>query len=343
MSGKTKLICILSVVVLLLGGVFAFGALKDYLFSNPEGTIGNTPGNLNNGGLFCQSEDKIYFSNGYDNQKLYVMNLDETEIKCIAENSVSNINADSRHIYYFVDDFADVSGMGEFQVAMLGLYKADRNGRRNICLDRIICGTVQLIDNSLYYQRYSKDGATLEKMDIRSKKTETVLQYAANPACVVDGKIYYTGKERDLYLYSYDLNRRVADLVKEVNVWHPDYQEGYMYYMDIEDDYRLYRMNMASGERERLTADRCDAYIYCDGYIVYQKNSKSAPALMMMKSDGSEMIELAKGNYTDFGAANGVVYFSEYGKPAPMYKCRVVNGGQIQIFQAAEDAVKDKK
>lgn len=83
MSNKIKTILIISLIILLLGGVIVFQTFKDYMFPNPEGTIGNTAGNLNNGGLFCQVDDKIYFSNAYDDNRLYVMNLDETGMKCL--------------------------------------------------------------------------------------------------------------------------------------------------------------------------------------------------------------------------------------------------------------------
>ena len=34
---------------------------------NPAGTVGNTGGNLNNEGLFCQDGNTVYFSNPLDN------------------------------------------------------------------------------------------------------------------------------------------------------------------------------------------------------------------------------------------------------------------------------------
>lgn len=67
---------------------------------NSSSTTGNTPGNLLNGGSFCESGGKIYFSNPYDNNKLYSMDSDCSNIKCLTDDDVSYINCAGRYIYY---------------------------------------------------------------------------------------------------------------------------------------------------------------------------------------------------------------------------------------------------
>ena len=49
---------------------------KNQTVHNNDNAIGNTAGNLINGGLFCEYNDKIYFANPDDYNKLYVMNSD---------------------------------------------------------------------------------------------------------------------------------------------------------------------------------------------------------------------------------------------------------------------------
>ncbi len=48
---------------------------------NNDNAVGNTSGNLLNGGLFCEYDGKIYFANPNDYNRLYVMNSDCTDIK----------------------------------------------------------------------------------------------------------------------------------------------------------------------------------------------------------------------------------------------------------------------
>lgn len=344
MSDKLKLFLILGSIILILGGLIVYDTYKDYLHSNPDDTIGNTAGNLNNGGFVCQVDDKVYFANSYDDNRLYVMNLDETGMKCLTDSSVYFINADKRNVYYYVNSISSVSGMGGFTMSTLGLYRTNIKGGQTKCLEKVTCGVVKLIGNDLYYQRYHNDeGISLQKMDVRSKESEAVMRYDANPASFAGSKIYYCGSEEDHYIYEYDLTTGLSIMVCDINAWNVDYENGYIYFMNIDDNYCLYRYNVASQEAEKLTNERCDAYIYCNDYLVYQRNSKTDPMLMMMPASGGEAIELVDGNYAGFGAANGTVYFTEYGLTVPMYKVAVGGSGRVEIFQAAADAALSKK
>ena len=70
---------------------------------NDAYTVGNTAGNLNNGGLFCESDGKVYFANAYDNNTLYSMNPNETEQTKLGVNSVASINAGGDYLYYYME------------------------------------------------------------------------------------------------------------------------------------------------------------------------------------------------------------------------------------------------
>ena len=61
---------------------------------NESTQIGNTAGNLNNKGLYCESNGKVYFSNPYGHNVLYSMNPDETDLKRLNDVGVASINAD---------------------------------------------------------------------------------------------------------------------------------------------------------------------------------------------------------------------------------------------------------
>ena len=94
--------------LLIIGGIFLalivvviLLSFKSSVKKLPEDTIGNTAGNLNNGGLFCEYDGKVYFSNAYDSGTLYVMNPDETGVKKMNESGVSYINASESYLVYY--------------------------------------------------------------------------------------------------------------------------------------------------------------------------------------------------------------------------------------------------
>lgn len=340
MSDKKKLILIFSIVFVVFAALIASRYLKNFLYRNPEGTVGNTAGNLNNGGLFVQVGDKVYFGNGYDGGKLYVMNADETEIKKLSDIKPQYLNADEHYIYYYLNDAQTPSGLGGFTVQLLGVYRMDHKGKHTESLDRILCTMVKLADNTLFYVPYDEnEQLSLCGMDVRTKETEKLLDFEMNPASVYGGSIYYNGVEDDHYLYRYNPALKSRETLYEGNVWNPDMQGDYVYFMNVADNYKLCRYEMSGGEVETLTQDRIDCYLVCGNYIIYQKNSQTEPALMVMNTDGSNPQVIAEGNYTGLNATSQFVYFTEFGNRVPVYRVSLQSGDfRIMTFDAAKEA-----
>ncbi len=339
MSDKAKVILILAVLIVVLGGFTTYDSLKDYLHNNPEGMEGNTAGNLYNGGYVCQFEEQVFFANAFDGNKLYVMNVDETEIKKIGNVAVSNINADDKYVYYYVDDVATPSGMGGFTTQMVGIFHANHKGNHAKTLDRTPCGVVKLIGNTLFYERKVQDGeTTLYAYDIRSKEIEQTADMDINPASSYGNAIYYQGTEDNHYLFRYDLVTGSSNLVYEGNVWRPDMQGEYVYFVSLDAEYHLCRYDTVTKEVQTLTTDRVDQYLVCGNYIFYQTVDETAPALKVMNADGSNPQVLAEGTYTGICATSANVYFTEYGSNI-MYKVPLTGGGmQPVVFEGARTA-----
>ena len=53
------------VLILIAAGVIIAILLSKRIPDNDSGVIGNTAGNLNSGGLFCETDGTVYFSNPY--------------------------------------------------------------------------------------------------------------------------------------------------------------------------------------------------------------------------------------------------------------------------------------
>ena len=93
----TIIIVVLVIAAAGVGGFFYFK--KNQTVHNNDNAIGNTAGNLINGGLFWEYNDKIYFANPDDYNKLYVMNSDCTNISKINDDSVAYLNVCGNYIY----------------------------------------------------------------------------------------------------------------------------------------------------------------------------------------------------------------------------------------------------
>lgn len=341
MNQKLKLTLILGGILLFLVVAFFLVTRPERIPANPEGTEGNTAGNLYNNGLFCETDSKIYFSNAYDNGALYSMNTDESAIKKLHEGNAQFINAGGNYLYYYQGQSSSGgAGLGYVR-GVTGLYRIKKDGRNVKGLSRDAVGCVKLLDNTLFYLHNTKeDGTTLHRIETNKTEDEVVINQSISPAASYNGKIYYGGEQKDHNLYSIDVNTNSSSIELNANLCYPIVENGYLYYMDIENDYRLYRLDLANVEAgaQVLTNDRVDTYNVYENVIFYQRNSEIVPALIRMNVDGSNPEVVAEGNHSNINCTSGYTYFTTFGEDVPVYKTSTFGSVDVGTFDAARDA-----
>ncbi|MDE6211898.1 MAG: DUF5050 domain-containing protein [Lachnospiraceae bacterium] len=339
MSTTQKNILIISITVVVLMLLSLGVVLSGHITMNDDFTVGNTPGNLNNGGYFCEADGRVYFANAYDNYALYAMNPDESEIVKLSGNSVSSINAAGKYLYYaMTSDGSNGSGLG-YLAHTEGIYRSNLKGKSTVGLDRCSIVSMQLCGNYLYYEKFDNAlGTTLDKVRIDKKDKQTVAEEIINPNCYVNGRIYYNGTGKDHYLHAMDVSTDEDTVVWRGNLWNPIVQDGYVYYMDVSQNYRLCRYSLSNDVIEVLTNDRIDMFNVYDYYIYYQVSSTDAPALKRMLTDGSYQELVREGVYQNINITSEYVYFNAFNEITPVYKTYTYGPVNVTTFDAAREA-----
>lgn len=339
MTVKQKNILTLSITFVIIAILFVLALYTSYIPPNDESTTGNTPGNLNNNGYFCEHDGRVYFANAYDNYSLYSMNPDETDIKKLRAGSVSHICAGGDYLYYAMSNAGGGTDLGSVR-GSYGIYRSKLNGRNATGMDRCRIVSMQLCGNYLYYEKMdTKTSISLEKIKINKKDKTTINPDAIiNPNCYVDGIIYYNGTDEEHHLYALNTANDTASVVWEGNIWNPIYQNGYVYYMDVENNYRLCRYSMYNDVVEVLTNDRIDMFNVYNEYIYYQVSSKNAPALKRMFIDGSSQEVVREGVYQNINITSQYVYFNGFKEATPVYKTSTFGPVNVTTFDAGMQA-----
>ena len=303
---KALLILIPFLLFVIIIGAFAI--VGDRIPDNPPETVGNTAGNLNNSGYFCEYDGKVYFANVYDSDTLYSMDPSEQDIKKLGNASVQNILVGGKFLYY---------------------YQTGASGD----------STAQLVGSNLYIMTVDDNGPLFYRMKIdKSDKTE-LANFEINPASAVNGTIYYNGTQDNHYLYAMNTATDGVSTVWDGNLWYPIVQGDYVYYMDVENDYRLCRYSLSRNEIEVLTNERIDCFNVGYGYVYYQVNGEEA-CLKCMRDDGSDSWVIAEGNYTAINMTSQYVYFQMFGDDSSWYHSPL--GSQsYSVFDAARQAALD--
>ena len=165
MRKKTKQILIIFITLLVVALLCVLALNSNKVKLNKTNVIGNTAGNLNNGGLFCEKNGLVYFSNPYDGGALYSMNPDGTNIKRILAAKVKFISVDDNHIYYYQQSASGTGGLGYVR-STYGMYRVNLKGKQGECLTQDSVFDMQLIGNYIYYTTATPDSPQLRKVKI---------------------------------------------------------------------------------------------------------------------------------------------------------------------------------
>ncbi|MDD3367288.1 MAG: DUF5050 domain-containing protein [Lachnospiraceae bacterium] len=327
---------VLAALAVIIAGYYLFNRMP----SNPEGTVGNTAGNLNNNGLFCEYNEKIYFSNAYDNNALYVMNNDFSKVKKLSDAQVSFLNAGGKNLYYYQYGSGGNAGLGYVR-SVKGLFRSNLSGKRTECLCDDAMTKAQLVGDYVYFENYQENSKmSLHKVKIDESEEIVVSPDWINPASVLNGVIYYNGTGTNHFLYALDTRTDLSTTVYEGDVWYPIADNGYVYYLNVADNYKLCRYSLSDSSVETLTEDRVDLFNLSGDMIYYSRNSITEPALMRMRIDGSNPEKVADGVYENLNIAGGTLFYNEYDKPIPVYTQNVTGPVQQFTFDTAAQAVK---
>ncbi len=330
---RLKSVLSVSVIVLIIVGFVAFYITDQYVPMS-ENDVGNSAGNLHNNGLVYEMNDKVYFANPYDNHCLYSMNLDESNPKRLTSMGVKYISGANGFLYFYMDSTQtaqSVYGLGS-ATKQYGIYRCKTNGSHLTCLLRDMCGEVQLCGEYLYFQVKSNDGS-LYKIRVDKSKKSQVADEMISPVCYENGVIYYTGVKSDHNIHA--MYTKSGDSTTDFLAGHyffPVVQDGYLYYLDGDSNYSLWRTNLYSGQQELITSDRIDFFTMDSNYIYYAFSNATNPSLKRCNLDGSGSVVLFEGVVNSLNLTSRYLYFKVYGTDEMMYHMPLDGSAPPSVF-----------
>lgn len=338
---KKKLPIIVFIIVLvavIAGGVAIYMHNRTRL--NDDYVNGNTAGNLYNEGLFCEYDGMIYFANPSDDDKLYCMNADGTNLTKICDDVVSYINVDEHYIYYVRNNPGTAGDFSFLNFNTDSLCRIDHDGDSVLVLDSAPSLYASLVGNYIYYLHYSdSDGSTMYKAKIDGKEQVQVLENSYFTASTSGKYIYYNGIETEHFLWRLNTEDDSYGMLYGGNCWMPTVvDDSVLYYMDCDNRYAIARVDLSTEEKVLLSTDRVDCYNVYGDYIYFQRNDSENPALCRMRTDGSDYEVLVEGNHTNINVTSEHVYFRDYTTEIT-YRMAHKGNGEIELF--APGAVTD--
>lgn len=328
---------VIAILVILLFGAGIFittKADKKETIMNNGYVNGNTAGNLYNGGLFCEYNDVIFFSNPSDGGKLYSMDSNGYHLKKLADDAATYINADENYVYYVRNNPGDSLNFNFVAFHRNALVRIDHDGDNLVILDTEPSLYASLLGNYIYYIHYDEQNAsTLYKVRIDGEEQKQVMDDAVF-TCNADGQyFYYNGMHTDGSIHRFDTASDSTTVVYEGNTFQPIVNDGEdVYYIDGNSDYSIIHTNLEFSNPTYITRDSVDAYNVHGSYIYYQRYDKDGSALCMIKNDGTEFMVIKEGDFCDIHVTSYFVFFREY-HSGKMYYFPRSNPDDIRVFK----------
>ncbi len=301
---------------------------------NEQYVNGNTAGNLYNGGLFCESNGVIFFSNPSDNGRLYSMDSNGSNLTKLSNDVATFINADENYVYYVKNEIGGELDYSFSDFNTTALYRIDRNGENPVILDGEPTLYAALLGNYIYYLHYDQDADTsfLYQVRIDGEEQRKVMNEAVYTCNTDEQYFYYNGMSRNGYIHRFDTSTNNSTVIYEGNAFQPIVKDGVdVYYIDGDSNYTIAHTNLEFNNPRYITEDSVDAYNVHGSTIYYQRYAEGDSALCMVKNDGSENTVIKKGDYCDIHVTSYFVFFRDF-HSGQMYYFLRSNPEDIQRF-----------
>jgi len=322
----------LAVIVLILLAFLLYSHMMNKVNKSAPGQVGNTAGNLYNGGLFCERDGKIYFSNPDDNYTLYSMNTDLTGLKKLYNDYARYINADENYVYYTrMNNKKEVSTQSAFTFYSTGVYRITQNGKRIKAISSDPCGALLLYDNKLYYQTYNNKSKmfTIDRTDIDGQNNMKLLAEAVLVLSAYDGKVYYSGQEKDQNIHAIDETGNES-VFMEMKAYLPIVTKDGVFYVSTADGYKLYLTTLTGSDTKCIVESPVSWYnITSDGrFVFYTSDDKKNSGIFCYDRNLDTTERIAEGNYKWINLAGGYCFFFDFSNEqayAYNYEKKVLN------------------
>ena len=317
MAKKRRNTIIFVLVVIIVIALLAFSYyMRGIKLYDDESTTGNTSCNLLNGGLFCESDGIIYFSNPYDDGMLYSMDTNLEKVKKLSDNNVSYLNVAGNYIFYTKrNDKKQTDSDFLMGLSTTGLFRSDLKGNNIAKLYNDPTQVACLYGNNIYYQHYDHEkGLLLYSVKIDGSEENMLLEQPCAPYAISNNTIYYAGYNNDHAIHTMSINGGGDLVFYDGNCTHVTMQGEYLYFMDMDDNYSLKRIPMSGGTPETLVSDRLATYnVSEDGNTIYcQIDNGSDNGLYQLDISSMSLELIASGNYNYLNLTTNYLFYEEF-------------------------------
>lgn len=303
-------LCIIAVIITALG---LFSYFTNRIETNPANATGNTAGNLLNGGKFCEYNGVIYFSNPYDMGRLYSMNSDCTKVTKLTDDCVNSINAYGKHLYYLRNNRNTANQQSIISQGQMYAVVRYRLSNGNIkALATGYSTDLSLSGNTLIYNTAVDGMDVTATVQIDGSDKKVIADINVNNASIVDNFIYFSSNYDKHEVYTMSVNSGTTHLYLDSNTYMASRTEDALYYIDLDNDYALTKIDLKTNLRSVITTDHVVLYNVYDNVIFYQKENDTHE-VVRINTDGTNRSVIYTGDVSSISCTSRYTFLQKFG------------------------------
>lgn len=320
------------VIVIVLGLLVLYNYLTNRTVLSSPGVVGNSAGNLYNGGLFCEKDGRIYFSNPNDDNTLYSMSSSLNDFEKLYDDYARYINVDDNYVYYArMNNKKENPTQSIFIFYSTGVFRVTKSGKHLKMITSDPVGGLLAYDNKLYYQVYRNKALTLYISEIDGNNERKTVSDDTPMVSAYNGMVYYSGNLQDHDIH-YVTPTGGYGVAFSASAYLPIATDEGMFYISTDGEkYRLY-LSKLDGSNAQCIVDKPVSRYYNvtdDGrYVFYQCDEQDANAIYVLDRQSGVTEKIADGTYKWINLAGGYCFFFEFSSErayAYNYETKVLN------------------
>jgi len=339
------IIILIVIIVVSVGLIIYYNKLNKIVYNEMSSANGNTPGNLQNGGYFCELDNTVYFRNPFDKGRLYAMDSNGENVRKLNGETVSSINAYGKYLYFSKNNLTSTKSTAAFRGTLFSAMRSNLDGKNVVSLSSDYSGVLTLVGNKVFFQHYESNDeqqtlGSLYSVGIDKADLHEVVKSDISPAGVFGTYIFYAGVEGDHNIYRLNTLTDSSTLFYEGNCYMCIPDGHYLYFLDADDGYKLKRTSSSSSksEAETVISERVATYNVSSNYIYFQIDDDKGKLCRIGKNKiGEEYDVITTGHYEKINVTSKFVYFYKVNNDTDAYRVPTTGAAKIEKLSEVFD------
>ena len=183
---------------------------------------------------------------------------------------------------------------------------------------------INIVGDWIYYSNMTGDpGRNIYRIRTDGTGKEKLNDDNSSWLSVVDGWIYYVNNDDDFSLYRIRTDGYGREKISDSQIRTFNAMDEWVYY-SVKDEAGIYRVNMDGSNRISICDERADILIIEDGWIYFLVliDTPFINKLHKMRLDGSECERIAEDDVWFFNISNGWIYYGNNSDERYLYRIR---------------------